>query len=207
MFQLLKSALFRGLLILLPILFLIIILKEFVALIIGLATPIADLLFPASVIESIPQTEILAALLIVITALIIGVVSTLPFAAGAGRFLEQRTVEKLPVYRPLKSLLHALLGSEHSDAFKPALLTNDSGVAEPVYVIEDKGGPRVVVLVPWTPASFAGALKLVPREQLQMLDLTLDQFSLCIAHYGIGMSDLLAEAGDATKETQSPELK
>lgn len=204
MLTFLKSALFRGLLILLPLLFLIIIVKEFIELIIGLATPIADLL-PAKLIESVPETEILAAMLIVGAALLIGIFSMLPAAARAGRLVEEYTVDRLPVYRPLKTLLQALLGFEQSDAFRPALMSSDSGVVDPVYIIEDKGGPRVVVLVPWTPASFAGSLKLVPRDQLKMLDLTLDEFSLCIGHYGVGMSELLADNGKLLKQEQGPD--
>ncbi len=193
MFKFLKSAIFNGLLILLPVLFLIIILKEFVGMIIGLATPIADM-FPRDTIESIPETEVLAVLLILATALIIGVVSLLPLGSAIGRNLEKRTLDKLPVYRPLKTLLHALLGSEQSDSFKPAFILSDSGVAEPAYIIEDTGRPRLIVLVPWTPASFAGSLRLVPREMVHKLDLTLDEFSLAIGHYGVGLSSLLPEA-------------
>ena len=46
MFKFLKSATLNGLLILLPILFLIIVIKELLELLIGLATPIADLFPP-----------------------------------------------------------------------------------------------------------------------------------------------------------------
>ncbi len=193
MFKFLKSAIFNGLVILLPVLFLFIILKEFAELIIGLATPLADL-FPRDAIESIPETEVLAALLILVAALTIGVVSKSSLGASMGRYLERRTLDKLPVYRPLKSLLNALLGSEQSESFKPAFFLNDSGVAEPVYIVEDTGRPRLIVLIPWTPASFAGSLKLVPREQVHKLDLTLDEFSLSIGHYGVGLSSLLPDA-------------
>jgi uncharacterized membrane protein len=193
MFKFLKSAIFNGLLILLPVLFLIIILKELVGMIIELATPIADM-FPRDFIESIPETEVLAVLLILAMALITGAVSLLPLGSAIGRYLEKRTLDKLPVYRPLKTLLHALLGSEQSDSFKPAFILSDSGIAEPAYIIEDTGRPRLIVLVPWTPASFAGSLRLVPREMVHKLDLTLDEFSLAIGHYGVGLSNLLPEA-------------
>lgn len=192
MFKFLKSAAFNGLIILLPVLFLIIIIKEFAGLIIGLATPIADL-FPRDVIESVPETNVLAALLILLAALIIGALSLSSLGASMGRYIERRVLDKLPVYRPLKTLLGALLGSEQSDAFKPAFILNDSGVAEPAYIVEDTGRPRLIVLIPWTPASFAGSLKLVPREQVYKLDLTLDEFSLSIGHYGVGLSSLLPE--------------
>ncbi len=78
MFQKFKSALFRGLLTLLPILFLLIIIDEFIGLMIGLATPIADLLFPQEFIESIPETELLALLLIVLGATTVGLFARIP---------------------------------------------------------------------------------------------------------------------------------
>lgn len=203
MLKFLKSTLFSGLLILLPLLFLIIIIKEFLGLIIGLATPIADL-FPREAIEGVPETNILAVLLILAAALTAGILARLPFGISVGRYLEQRTLDKLPVYRPLKTLLSALLGSEQSQSFKPAFILNDSGVMDPAYIIEDTGRPRLVVLVPWTPASFAGSLKLVPREQVYKLDLTLDEFSLAIGHYGVGLSNLLPETPEELKAKKDP---
>jgi uncharacterized membrane protein len=198
MFKFFKTAIFNGLLIILPVLFLVIILKEFIELIIGLATPIADLL-PLEFIDTVPETEVLAALLILFAALIVGILSLIPFGASIGRFFERHVLEKLPVYQPLRTLLHALLGSEKSKSFKPAFIHNESGVMEPAYIVEDTGRPRVIVLVPWTPASFAGSLRLVPREQVYPLDLSLDEFSLSIGHYGVGLSSLLPELPEDLK--------
>jgi uncharacterized membrane protein len=192
MLRFFKSAIFSGLLILLPILFLIIILKEFAELLIGLATPIADL-FPRDAIESIPETNILAVLLILAAALILGILSKLKTGASIGRYFERHTLDKLPVYIPLKSLLQALLGSEASDTFKPAFILGDNGTLDPAYIVEDAGRQRLVMLVPWTPASFAGTLKFVPRDRVHKLDLTLDQFSLAIGHYGVGLGELIPE--------------
>jgi uncharacterized membrane protein len=192
MFRFFKTAIFSGLLILLPILFLIIILKEFAELFIGLATPIADL-FPRDAIESIPETNILAVLLILGAALLLGILSMIPVGASIGRYIEQRTLDKLPVYTPLKSLLQALLGSEASNTFKPAFIIKDNGELEPAYIVEDADWQRLVMLVPWTPASFAGSLRIVPRDRVCKLDLTLDQFSLAIGHYGVGLSKLFPD--------------
>jgi uncharacterized membrane protein len=60
-------------------------------------------------------------------------------------------------------------------------------------VIEDRGRPRVVVLIPWAPTAFAGSVKLVKRECVHYLDVTLDEFSLSLTHLGTGMSELLPE--------------
>jgi uncharacterized membrane protein len=97
------------------------------------------------------------------------------------------------MYRMLKSLVGAFLDLETEESFKPAFLDNGSGDMDPVYVIEDCGRPRVVVLVPWAPTAFAGSIKLVQRERIHYLDVTLDEFSLSLTHLGTGMSELLPE--------------
>lgn len=198
MFKFLKSATFNGLLILLPVLFLIIVIKELLELLIALATPIADL-FPHEMIDSIPEVNVLAFLLILGSALTVGVLALLPGAASIGSVLEQRVLNKIPVYKPLKIFLHALLGSEASQSFRPALIVRKDDELEPAYIVEDTGKARLVVLIPWTPNSFAGSLKLVPRNRVHALDLTLDEFSLSIGHYGVGLSTLLPESPEYLK--------
>jgi uncharacterized membrane protein len=193
MLKFLKSAILNGLLILLPFLFLIVIIKEFLELMIGLATPIADL-FPSHIIDSFPDINILAVLLILGSSLVVGILARLPVGASIGRYFEQKILDKVPVYRPLKTLLGALLGSEASENFKPAFILRQNDELEPAYIVEDTGRPRVVVLIPWTPNSFAGSLKLVPRECVHRVDLSLDEFSLSLGHYGVGLSKLLPDA-------------
>jgi uncharacterized membrane protein len=192
MWSFLKKALFGGLGILLPILLLIIVLKEFVELLIGLATPIADLL-PEKLIESVPETEVLAVMLIVTASLVLGLLSMIPMARTAGDVFETRVLSRIPVYVPLKSLLQALLGSDQAERFQPAFVGNDDGSLEPCYIVEDVGRPRLLVLVPWTPASFAGSLKLIPRERVHLIELTFDEFSLAIGYFGVGLQELLPE--------------
>lgn len=192
MWKFLKTALFGGLGILLPLLLLVIVLKEFVELLIGLATPIADLL-PPKLIESFPEIEVLAVLLIVATALALGLLSMIPMVRAAGEVFERRILSKVPVYLPIKGLLQAMLGSDQAERFQPAFIRSYDDSLEPCYIVEDVGRPRLLVLVPWTPASFAGSLKLIPREQVHPIDLTFDEFSLAIGHFGVGLHESLPE--------------
>ena len=192
MWKFFKNALFGGLGVLLPILLLIIVLKEFVELLIGLATPIADLL-PKEMIENIPETEVLAVLLIVTASLMLGVLSMIPLTRAAGQLIERKVLSRVPVYLPIKGLLQAMLGSDQAERSQPAFIMNEDGSLEPCYIVEDVGRHRLFVLVPWTPASFAGSLKLVPRERVHPIDLTFDEFSLAIGHFGVGLADSLPE--------------
>jgi len=187
-----KSALVNGLVILLPVVLVFLAIKEILAMLVGIATPIADL-FPAGTFDHVKETEIIAVILIVGTAVLLGILSKIKAGRILGHTIEKYTLYKIPMYRMLKSLVGAFLDLESEDSFKPALLENSNGDMEPVYVIEDRGRPRVVVLVPWAPTAFAGAVKLVGRERIHYLDVTLDEFSLSLTHLGTGMSELLPE--------------
>ena len=192
MIKFFKSALVNGLVILLPVVLVFLAIKEIFAMLVGIATPIADL-FPAGTFDHVKETEIIAVLLIVGMAVILGILSKVKAGRVVGHGIEKYMLYKIPMYRMLKSLVGAFLDLESEDSFKPAMLENDSGDMEPVYVVEDRGRPRVVVLVPWAPTAFAGSVKLVGRERIHYLNVTLDEFSLSLTHLGTGLSELLSE--------------
>lgn len=192
MINFIKSALVNGLVILLPVVLVFLAIKEIFAMLVGIATPIADL-FPEGTFDHIKETEIIAILLISGLAILLGVISKIKAGRDIGRGIEKYTLNKVPMYRMLKSLVGAFLDLENEESFKPAFLENDSGDLDPVYIIEDRGRPRVVVLVPWAPTAFAGSVKLVRRDRIHRMDVTLDEFSLSLTHLGTGMSELLPE--------------
>jgi uncharacterized membrane protein len=201
MLKFLKSAIVNGLVILIPLVLLFLAIKELLALMISFATPIADL-FPKETFDHVRETEILALLLILGTAFILGALSKLKAGRAIGRGIEKYSLNKIPMYRMLKSFIGAFLNLESEDSFKPAFVQNSSGEMVPCYVIEDRGRPRVVVLIPWAPTAFAGSVKLVPRETVHYLSVTLDEFSLALTHLGIGLSELLPEHAPGEKEQE-----
>ena len=192
MIKFIQSAIVNGLAILIPLVLVFLAAREMLELMIAIATPIADL-FHAGTFDHVRETEIIAALLILGVALFLGILSKLRAGRALGRWIEKHSLDKIPMYRMVKSLVGAFLNLESEKSFKPALIENDGGDVEPAYVIEDRGRPRVVVLVPWAPTAFAGSVKLVPRERVHLLDVTLDEFSLSLTHLGTGMSDLLPD--------------
>lgn len=190
MFNFFKSALVNGLVILLPVVLVFLAIREIFEMFVGIATPIADL-FPQGTFDHIRETEIIAILLIVGASVLLGMLAKIKAGRAIGRSIEKNTLDKVPMYRMLKNLVGAFLEVETEKSFKPALLDNDAGDMEPVYIIEDRGRPRVVVLVPWAPTAFAGGVKLVSRDRIHRLDVSLDDFSLSLTHLGTGLSDLL----------------
>jgi len=193
----LKTSFFKGLVILIPLVLLWITLRELVELLVDFADPIANA-FPGGVFDEVKNPKLVAPLLIVVIAILLGALAKVPLFRRAGAAVERNTIGYLPLYRMIKSFITAFLELEEAASFRPALIVDDEGGAEPCYVIEDEGdAPNVVVLVPWSPTSFAGSVKLVPRGRIRRLDVTFDDLSLSLTNFGLGMDDLVRRHGRA----------
>jgi uncharacterized membrane protein len=197
----LKNAFFQGLIILIPLVLLWITLRELVELLVAFATPIADVL-PAKAWDWVQNPALVAPVLIVLIAVFLGTMAMIPGVRKTGALVERNTLGNLPLYRMIKTFVSAFLEVEDAASFRPALIVDDEGGAEPCYVIEDmESQHNVTVLVPWSPTSFAGSIRLVPRGRIKRLDITLDEFSLSLANFGLGMSSILTSP-DASKPPQ-----
>jgi uncharacterized membrane protein len=194
MFRFIKNAIFRGLVILIPIVVIYITLRELLQLMIDFASPIADV-FPHGTFSEDDATEIIAILLITLTAFLLGLFWSIKSTRTAGSWVENHTLNKVPMYRMLKSLVAAFLDLEDEKSFKPALLSHADGTIEPVFVIEEHGDDMFVVMQPWTPTPFAGSIKVVARDRIEMISATLDEYSLALTHFGLGLSKAMQVKG------------
>lgn len=187
----LKRAFFTGLVVLIPLVLLWLTLRELVEVLVAFAEPIADLM-PEGTFDWVANPSLVAPLLIVVIALFLGALAQVPLVRTAGSAIERNTIGHLPLYRMIKTFVTAFLELEETASFRPALIVDEEGGGEPCYVIEDEpDSPNVVVLVPWSPASFAGSVKLVPRKRIERLDATFDEFSLSLANFGLGMQSIV----------------
>ena len=94
----LKTAFFRGLVILIPLMLLWITIRELAELLVAFAEPIADLM-PAAVFEWVQNPELVAPAFIVVIALLLGAMASITWVRKAGGLLERNTVENFPLYR------------------------------------------------------------------------------------------------------------
>jgi uncharacterized membrane protein len=133
---------------------------------------------------------VIAVILIVGASFLFGLAIRSAFLRRLGRWMEQSLLGRLPLYNAVRSLARGLVGIRDA-AFQSAVLTSPDGVREIVYVIEDHGDGQVTVLVPWAPASFAGSVKILSRDRIEMLDASLGDTSRVLGHWGVGARDLL----------------
>ena len=97
------------------------------------------------------------------------------------------------MYRMLKTISGALIDTDASDVDAAILLDGD-GVGEPCYVMEKHKDGRATVLVPWSPASFAGSIKIVQQSKLQTLNCSIDEYSRSLSQMGVGIEEILSSS-------------
>jgi uncharacterized membrane protein len=187
-----KTSLIGGLFVLLPLMLFYLLVSELVGLVIALATPLADL-FPKGTFDEVEAPLLIAVILIVGASFLFGLTLRSSALRNLGTWVERNVFGRMPVYSAVKSLSRGLLGAKEDGVFKPAVLNSSDGERELVYLIEDHGNGQVTVLVPWAPASFAGVVKIVHIDRIEMLDATLDDASRALAHWGVGIRDLIGK--------------
>lgn len=186
-----KTTLLGGLVVVLPLLLFWVMMDEILGLIVALAIPIADL-FPPETFDQLNEPSIVAALLILGTSFIFGVAIKLEMLAKLGRWIQSATVGNIPIYRAIKQLSAGLIGAESGNGFKGGMLQNADGSCDIIYIIEALPDDRVVILVPFAPASFTGSVKIVAAAHVRELDSSAGEVSKVIANWGVGTAEMLA---------------
>ena len=187
----LKNTILNGLFVLLPLMLLWIGLKEIGGLLTEMATPIADL-FPSGTFDRLTAPGVVALLLIVVTSFVIGLAARFSLIRHAARGIERSVLAKVPMYRMLKVISSSLIDPGAGNV-KPALIMTGTGSGDPCYVVELLADGRATVLLPWSPASFAGSIKIVPQSELKYLDCSLDEFSRSVSQIGVGLGECITQ--------------
>jgi len=169
-------------------------LKEIAELLVAMATPIADL-FPAGVFDNLTAPGAVAVILIIGTSFILGLMAKSAMLSSVGRSIENSVLNKVPMYRMLKIISSALIDTDKSD-ISPAIIRDGSGGGDPCYVMEKHKDGRATVLVPWSPASFAGSIKVVQQADLELLNCSIDEYSRSLSQMGVGIEECMSSSPD-----------
>jgi len=191
-----KTSLLGGLFVLLPLVLFYLMLDQLLGVMVALATPIADL-FPPGTFDEVRMPVIIAVILIMGASFLFGLALRVAVLRQFGRWFEYKMLGRLPLYNAVKSLARGLLGTQENTAFQSAVLHSPDGEREIVYVIEDDGEGEVTVLVPWAPASFAGSVKIVAGDRVEILEASVGDASRVLSHWGMGANKLLGKKAAA----------
>jgi uncharacterized membrane protein len=185
-----KTTIVAGLFVLLPVVLLLKALAEVVHFAEKAAEPIIKLL-PKEITSHPKFPVVFAAVVIILACLIVGLFMRLPIARAMGRWIEKHFLDPIPGYRAIKSLASGLSGSLEESAFKAAVLISPDGGSELVYLIEDHGDGLATVMIPSAPNPMGGAIKIVPRERIQILNVQMTAVARVLSQWGVGAQALL----------------
>ena len=179
------NALVGGLFVLLPIYLALLLLLKAMQTAAGFVRPFIHLL-PAS----IPAERILSLLLVLAVCFLVGLlVRTGPGRAARDRF-EKSVLDRIPGYELVRSLTQQFAGTANTREWKPALAELEDALV-PAFIVEELDDGRYTVLVPSVPTPLAGAVYILPRERVHLVDVPFAQAVRSIVQWGSGSKNLV----------------
>ena len=147
--------------------------------------------FAALVPDWIPAENLLSLVAVLGVCFLVGVA----VRTRAGRALRERMerlfFERLPGYSLLRSLTHRLAGDGEENTWKPVLVELEDALV-PAFIIEELPDGRFTIFVPSVPTPLAGAVYVLSRERVHILDIPFTQAVSSISRWGAGSKDLVA---------------
>jgi uncharacterized membrane protein len=193
-----KTTIIGGLFVLLPVILLYLALSEAGEMLVVMASPIADLFFPGR-FEDIKSPILIAIPLLIGISFILGLIMLSDSGRRFGNWIERIIFGRVPGYNAIKSLTKGFTDSQHESSFKPALLKSAEGEKEFVYIVEELDDNNLTVMVPWSPTPFAGSIKIMPKDRVEPLAVSMGKLTEAISQWGIGTKNIL------TNKSSSPD--
>lgn len=181
----LTKALFRGLLIVVPVYLAVLLLLKGMKSVANLVSPFTQLL-P----DWIPAEEFLSILLVLAICVAIGASVGTRIGAGARRWTEKTLFERIPGYALIRSLTHQMAGQSRENTWKPALFESDEGLA-PAFIIEEFEDGRYTIFVPSIPTPFAGAVYILEGARVHPVDVPFTDAVRVVSRWGSGAKSLV----------------
>jgi len=180
------NAVVGGVLVLLPVYLAVLLLLKGMKAVVGLVRPIAALL-P----EWLPAEDLLALLAVLVVCFVVGAA----VRTRAGRVIRERMemgfFGRIPGYALFRSLTQRLAGESDEIAWKPVLVEIEDALV-PAFIVEELIDGRYTVFVPSVPTPFAGAVYILSRERVHLLDVPFSQAIKSVSRWGSGSADLVA---------------
>lgn len=180
------NAVVGGVLVLLPIYLAVLLLLKGMKAVVGLVRPIAALL-P----EWLPAENALALLVVLIVCFLVGAAVRTRAGGVVRERMEMGFFGRIPGYALFRSLTQRLAGKSDEIAWKPVLAEIEDALV-PAFIVEELTDGRFTVFVPSVPTPFAGAVYILSRERVHLVDIPFTQAIKSVSRWGAGSGELVA---------------
>jgi uncharacterized membrane protein len=184
--EFITSTVVGGLFIVVPVYLAVLLLLKGMKSVGGLVRPIAAL-----VPDWLPAERLLSLVLVLALCFLVGVAVRTPPGRAARERLELVFFERLPGYGLLRSLTQRLAGDSEEHTWQPALAEIEDALV-PAFIIEELDDGRYTIFVPSVPTPLAGAVYVLRRERVHILDIPFTQAIRSVSRWGSGSKDLVA---------------
>lgn len=167
--EFISSTVVGGLFIVAPVYLALLLLLKAMQSVATLMEPLAAL-FPAW----IPAQELFSLGLVLVVCFLVGMSVRTRTGHAIRERAERVFLEKLPGYSLLRSLTQRLAGDSDENAWKPAMVEIEDALV-PGFIIEEHDDGQYTVFVPSVPTPLAGAVYVLGRERVHILDVPFTQ--------------------------------
>lgn len=187
--QFLKVTLVGGLMFLVPVVLLLVVLRNAMQFAGKVARPLAAAL-PPGPMGGPAVAALLAILILLVIAFGAGLLARMPSGRRITRWFEESILGGLPQYRMVKSVAEGLAQIEAGDGMQPVLMRGDEGW-QLGYWIEDLPGGWVAVFLPAAPTPMSGNVLYVTADRVRPLDIPMTEAMRLVKRVGIGSANAL----------------
>jgi uncharacterized membrane protein len=192
------SAVVAGVFIVVPLYLAVLLLLKGMKSVGSVVRPIAAL-----VPDWLPAEGLLSLLLVLVLCFVVGALVRTRSGRVARERLERMLFERLPGYSLLRSLTQRMAGDGEENTWKPALVELEDALV-PAFIIEELDDDRFTVFVPSVPTPLAGAVYVLGRERVHILDIPFTQAISAVSRWGSGSKDLVAAMRVTSRRTSEP---
>jgi uncharacterized membrane protein len=178
------NAILSGFLILIPIYLAVLLLLKAMRAVAGLVKPITAL-----VPDWFPADGLISLLLVLLLCFLVGVAVRTRGGRTIRERVENTLSKRIPGYTILQSLTQQMAGKSGDKVWKPALAEIEDALV-PAFIIEEFEDGRYTVFVPSIPTPLAGAVYILERKRVHLLNVPFTHALQVITRWGSGAKGL-----------------
>ncbi len=181
-----KTTLVGGLLVILPIYICVLLVAKSISVVVTLVSPITNQI-PAA----IQFRQLIAFLILIAVCFLAGLFLRTGSGLRAKNALERNLLERIPGYTLVRGLAGRVAGRQEDETFAVALVEIEEALV-PAFIVEEHGDGAYTVFVPSVPTPAAGAVYILPKERVHLVDIPFSKAVSVISKWGSGARDLRA---------------
>jgi uncharacterized membrane protein len=182
--EFIRITLIGGVLIVLPIYVSVLLLAKSLSIVVRLLSPVT-----AQIPVTMQFRQLIASMILLAVCFIAGIIARTSPGLRAKLAIERNLLNKIPGYALVRGLAARMAGRQEDEMFAVALVEMSDGLVM-AFVVERHDDGAFTVFIPSVPTPAAGAVFIVPKERVHLVDVPFTKGASVISKWGAGARDL-----------------